>query len=384
MDYVTGLLSSISTELVKTIVKELRYPCCFNNFLEDLKKEEGNLIATTDSVQDRVKHAKEQTRKPAKVVEKWLNDANIEAEHVKQLLEEASTQKHHCVGHCPNWIWRYQLGKKLAKKKLVVENHIKEGRDFIQLERSATLPSGLPDFLKEKCFNFESRQVAYEKLMEAMKDDEVSMIGLYGMGGCGKTTLAMEVGKVAEAEHLFDKVLFVPVSSTVDIRRIQEKIASSLQYEFPENEETERAERLRQRLTQEKKILVILDDVWQMLNFGEIGVPSREDHKGDLKKLESFSLNQCSLVSFFESQNDVVATQLTKLRLLELLDCDLKENPFEVIRKIPNLQELYIKHDPKYDDSKEDNIEFFDKDYSLCPASEDLHCGDVRSCWAHC
>ncbi|KAK7299887.1 hypothetical protein RJT34_10715 [Clitoria ternatea] len=279
MDCATGFLSSISTELAKKVVKQLRYPCCFNNFVEDLKKEEGNLIATSYSVQDRVRHAKEQMRKPAEVVEKWLNDANIEADNVKQLLEEASTERHYCVGHCPNWIWRYRLGKKLAKKKLVVEDHIKDARNFIQFDRIATLPSGLPDLSKDKCFNFESRQIAYEKLMEAMKDDEVSMIGLYGMGGCGKTTLAMQVGKVAEAEHLFDKVLFVPVSSTVDIRRIQEKIASSLQYTFPENEERERAERLRQILTEEEKILVILDDVWQMLNFGDIGVPSREDHE---------------------------------------------------------------------------------------------------------
>ncbi|KAK7299870.1 hypothetical protein RJT34_10698 [Clitoria ternatea] len=364
LDCASGFLPSISTELVKTIVKELRYPCCFNNFLEDLKKEEGDLIATRDGVQRRVEDVKKQTRKPEEDVLKWLDNANIEANNVEKLLNEALTKKHCCVGHCPNWIWRYRLGKKLAKKKLVVEDHIKDAaaRNFIQFDRIATLPSGLPDFLKDKCFNFESRQSAYDKLMEAIKDDEVSMIGLYGMGGCGKTTLAMQVGKVAETEHLFDEVLFVPVSSTIEIRRIQEKIASSLQYTFPENEERERAERLRHILTKEKKILVILDDVWQMLNFGDIGLPSRDDHKGDLKKLESLSLVNCSLLSFFESQNNVAATQPTKLRLLELLDCDMNENPFEVIKRIPNLEELYITHDPEfvYVDEDED-IEFFDK-----------------------
>ncbi|KAK7299863.1 hypothetical protein RJT34_10691 [Clitoria ternatea] len=368
-DCATGFLSSISTELVKTIVKELRYPCCFNNFVEDLKKEEGNLIATRDSVQDRVKHAKEQTRKPAEVVEKWLNDTNIEVDNVKQLLEEASTEKHYCVGHCPNWIWRYQLGKKLAKKKLVVENHLKEpaARDFIQLERIATLPSGLPDFLKEKCFNFESRQVAYDKVMEAMKDDEVSIIGLYGMGGCGKTTLAMEVGKVAEAEHLFDKVLFVPVSSTVEIRRIQEKIASSLQYTFPENEERERAKRLRQRLTQEKRILVILDDVWQMLNFGDIGVPSREDHKelevsyenlkgmGKLRVLilenaDYWKRHPLSTVSFKTLANlrymMLVEWKLSDISFVALIICGASE--LQQVFEVPKLKLVVLVQVPRF------------------------------------
>jgi len=106
------------------------------------------------------------------------------------------------------------------------------------------------------------------------------MIGLYGMGGCGKTTLAMEIKKMAEDEHLFDKIIFVPVSSIVEVPRIQERIASSLQYEFPENEEMERAQRLCMRLTQEKTILMILDDVWEKLDFGRIGIPSSKHHKG--------------------------------------------------------------------------------------------------------
>ncbi|KOM46318.1 hypothetical protein LR48_Vigan07g002200 [Vigna angularis] len=116
--------------------------------------------------------------------------------------------------------------------------------------------------------------------MEALKDDGVAMIGLYGMGGCGKTTLAMEVKKIADAEHLFDKVIFAPVSSTVEVSTIQDKIASSLQYKFPEDKQMERSQRLCMILMQEKKILIIVDDVWEKLDFGRIGIPSSEYHKG--------------------------------------------------------------------------------------------------------
>nr|KYP59069.1 Disease resistance protein At4g27190 family [Cajanus cajan] len=296
MDYLYGFASSISKDLLCGAVNQLRYPCCFNNFVEQLAKEEGNLIATRDSVQNRVAHAKKQTRKTSEVGDKWLKDANIEASNVNQLLKEARIEKSFCFGHCPNWFWRYRIGKKLANRKGDIEKRIKEGRNYIEFESVATLPSGTHGFLSERCLNFESRQPAYEQLMEALKDDEVTMIGLYGMGGCGKTTLAMEIRKKAEAEQLFDEVIFVPVSSTVEVRRIQEKIASSIQYTFPENEELERAQRLYMRLTQENKILVVLDDVWEKLDFGAIGIPSVEHHKGCKVLITTRSEEVCTLM----------------------------------------------------------------------------------------
>ncbi|XP_068462050.1 probable disease resistance protein At1g61190 isoform X2 [Phaseolus vulgaris] len=280
MECLLGFASSVSRDLVCGALNQLRYPCCFNNFIKKLEQEEGDLIVTRDSVQTFVAHAERQTRKTSEVVDKWLQDAIINVDNVSQLLKEAKTKKICCFGHCPNWIWRHRVGKKLANKTVDLEKFIVEGRKYVPFDRIATLPSGTLNILSEKCMNFESRQFAYEKLLEAVKNNDVAMIGLYGMGGCGKTTLAMEVRKLVEAEHLFDKVLFVPISSTVEVRRIQEKIASSLQYIFPETEEMERAQRLCLRLTQEKNILMILDDVWEKLDFGGIGIPSSEHHKG--------------------------------------------------------------------------------------------------------
>ncbi|CAJ1932998.1 unnamed protein product [Sphenostylis stenocarpa] len=280
MECLYGFASSVTRDLVCGALNQLRYPCCFNNFIRKLEKEEDDLIVTRDGVKKFVEHAKRQTRKTSELVDTWLENANSDVDNVNQLLKEARTKKICCLGHCPNWIWRYRVGKKLANKTVDLEKFIEEGRKYVPLDRIATLPSGILDILSEKCMNFESRQSAYEQLLEAVKSDDVAMIGLYGMGGCGKTTLAMEVRKLAEAEHLFYKVLFVPVSSTVDVRRIQEKIASSMQYTFPENEEMERAQRLCLRLTQEKNILLILDDVWEKLDFGRIGIPSSEHHEG--------------------------------------------------------------------------------------------------------
>ncbi|BAT80540.1 hypothetical protein VIGAN_03013000, partial [Vigna angularis var. angularis] len=263
MDILNGFLSEVLKDVACGAINQLQYSFCFNSFAKELQKEEDNLVEMIKNVEDRVIHARRQTLKPADVIDKWLKNANIDSEYVNRLLKETNAKKSCFFGYCPNWIWRYRLGKKLAIKKADLQKIIQEGTKYIQLERIASIPSNTSD-----------------QLMKALKDDGVTMIGLYGMGGCGKTTLAMEVKKIAEAEHLFDTVIFVPVSSTVEVSRIQDKIASSLHYKFPEDQEMERAQCLCMRLTQEKKFLMILDDVWEKLDFGSIGIPSSEYHKG--------------------------------------------------------------------------------------------------------
>ncbi|GAU51536.1 hypothetical protein TSUD_414000 [Trifolium subterraneum] len=61
----------------------------------------------------------------------------------------------------------------------------------------------------------------YEELMCALEDDDVNMIGLYGMGGCGKTMLAMEmldfeaIGIPSSEHHKGCKVLISSRSEAV-------------------------------------------------------------------------------------------------------------------------------------------------------------------------
>ena len=90
------------------------------------------------------------------------------------------------------------------------------------------------------------------------------MIGLVGLGGSGKTTLAKEVGKKAEELKLFEKVVMTTVSQTPNIRSIQVQIADKLGLKFVEESEEGRAQRLSERL-RTGTTLLILDDLWEKL-----------------------------------------------------------------------------------------------------------------------
>ncbi|KAK8467083.1 hypothetical protein PHAVU_008G246800 [Phaseolus vulgaris] len=136
-------------------------------------------------------------------------------------------------------------------------------------------PPGMKYYSSNNFFMFKSTEASYNKLLEILKNKSVSMIGLVGLGGSGKTTLAKEVGKKAEEMKLFHKVVITTVSQPLNIKRIRDDIIDQLSLELKEESDIGRAHRLSQRL-RENTTLLILDDVWEKLNFEDLGIPFDE------------------------------------------------------------------------------------------------------------
>ncbi|TYG71525.1 hypothetical protein ES288_D05G403700v1 [Gossypium darwinii] len=197
-------------------------------------------------------------------------------------LEEEIQLNKRCLNWCPNWSWRYQISKKAMKKiqdiSELLENFGRLGpvgyRD----------PTALPtiDFLCSKEFVVsESSKAAFNQIIEALKDENINMIGLWGMGGVGKTTLAREVGSQATKLNLFDKVVITTVSQKPNFERIQDQIAKYIGFDMKNDRGRRSEQELWLRLKKEQRILIILDDIWGPINLKEnIGIPIGDDHKG--------------------------------------------------------------------------------------------------------
>uniref|UniRef100_A0A2N9HRC1 NB-ARC domain-containing protein n=1 Tax=Fagus sylvatica TaxID=28930 RepID=A0A2N9HRC1_FAGSY len=177
-----------------------------------------------------------------------------------------------CKGWCPDWIWRYKLGKEATKKTTNAAKLFQEaaGWDLNQLTHRAPLPDIVTFSSNDDYEVFQSRKFIFEELMEALRDDNCKRIGLHGLGGVGKTTLVMDVCK--KAKDLFSDIVKTTVSQTPDI---------------------DKNPRIKQA---EKKILIILDDVWKDVKLGDIGIPSGEDQEKCKILLTTRSEHVCDLM----------------------------------------------------------------------------------------
>ncbi|KAH9754212.1 Disease resistance protein [Citrus sinensis] len=131
-------------------------------------------------------------------------------------------------------------------------------------------------------------------ILGALRNPDNSMLGICGMGGIGKTMLAKEVARKAKNDKLFDLVVFSEVSQSPDIRKIQGEIADKLGLTFREESESGRARRLFSRLKKEKRILVILDNIWEYLDLQVVGIPHGDGDKGCKVLLTARSLEVLS------------------------------------------------------------------------------------------
>jgi hypothetical protein len=187
---------------------------------------------------------------------------------------------------------RYSLSRKAKKKTLEIDGLLKEAEPFVTEMFYSPPPLGIVS--TEVFKHFESRISIMKEVFEALRDDNINMIAICGMGGIGKTTMAKEVAKTAKDDKLFDEVVMAVVSQNQDLRKIQGQIADMLHLQLRNESLEERKNQLFSRLMDSKSVLVILDDVWDALNLTDIGIPYGGQHKRCKILLTSRSEEACN------------------------------------------------------------------------------------------
>ncbi|PRQ43907.1 putative P-loop containing nucleoside triphosphate hydrolase [Rosa chinensis] len=132
---------------------------------------------------------------------------------------------------------------------------------------------------------FEATKQAIDEVMNALKDDEATTIGVYGMGGVGKTTMVKYVGAQAQKSRLFNQVIMAVISQNPDLMKIQETFAELLGFKLEEKTEIGRAIKLKEKIRRGTRILIILDDIWKRIEFSSIGIPSHNELEMTTRRL---------------------------------------------------------------------------------------------------
>ncbi|XP_077242076.1 putative disease resistance protein At4g27220 [Tasmannia lanceolata] len=210
-------------------------------------------------------------------VQLWLQEVVNTEREVSRFDDGVKENKRCFKGWCPDLGYHYSLGKQAKKKMADVDDLLKRG-NFNRV--SIPRPPSLESMPVGEFEAFESAKSVMDQVKKALKDERINIIGVYGMGGVGKTTLVEHIAKQSKSEKLYDVVVKVTVSQNQDLKRIQGELEEKLGMQLKEENVEARASRLLDRLKQEKRMLLILDDLWDRLDLTKAGIPFGDSHKG--------------------------------------------------------------------------------------------------------
>ena len=154
-------------------------------------------------------------------IEEWLISVDEVISEVRKLIEVEEKSNNRCFnGLCPNLKTHYQLSKKAEREvNAFVGLHEKRKFDSVSFR---TIPEEIWLKSTEGFIHFESRKSTLKEILGSLSNHNFNMIGVYGMGGIGKTMLVKEVAGQAKGNNLFEKVISAQVSQTPQIKKIQE------------------------------------------------------------------------------------------------------------------------------------------------------------------
>ncbi|KAI9071967.1 hypothetical protein K1719_046069 [Acacia pycnantha] len=308
-----AILTDLIRRLVDKTIKEVSYFRHFETHDCEFKRVQELWERKLEKVQEDIKDAKRYNQyQNDREIQNWIVDAEnwiVEAENLIQKKAEIRLMRF------DTWCLRqFRQGKRLAQRTLTIQEHMKKC-NFGTIACPAELLV-LKYHASRNFIDFESRKTEFEQLVKALKDG--NMVGLQGMGGMGKTTLAIQVGKHFEESKTFEKVIFVVVSNSPDVKKIQGDIANQLDLPLKEIGEEDRSVRLWSSIHENaKNLLIILDDVWEELNLERIGIPFGPDQKNCYVLITTRRSNVCQAMTCQQTVRLRILNDEDALRLFQ-------------------------------------------------------------------
>ncbi|PPD73671.1 hypothetical protein GOBAR_DD29401 [Gossypium barbadense] len=249
----------------------------------ELKRKLNDLNGLKEDIESRLSSELQPTKKLKKGVQIWLENVeriNGEIQSLDGRIGESSA------------LTRGFHAKDVLMRMKEVEEHIQQGKFCEGLV--VDNPRRIGQVLSTSTLSGEATKLCIEEIWQCLMNDEVRKIGVWGMGGVGKTSIMKHINnRLLKETHKFDVVIWITVSKEMSLAKLQKDLASKLDVKFSGNEcETTRAGMLFETLSFKfSRFVIILDDVWEKVSFEQVGIP--ESSNGSKLVLTTRSLDVC-------------------------------------------------------------------------------------------
>ena len=314
--------------------------------LKSLRTETEKLKNVYKDVKERVEREENlEKNKRTHVVDGWIGRAEAMEKEVNELLDicDEENQKK-CLGTCcpRNCRSNYKLAKMVREKMDAVAELQSEGSNFQEVAVPLPSPLVIERPLEEKpVVGLDS---PFREVWRLLQDKQVGSIGLYGMGGVGKTTLLKKINNkfLQSSIKAFDIVIWVVVSRPTNLERVQETILDRL--DIPDDRWKGRAEERKadeiRRVLKTKKFVLLLDDIWEPLDLLRVGIPPLGD--GNQSKIV-FTTRSADLCRGMAAQKSIKVECLEDKEALSLFQAKVGEDTLNSHPEIPKLAKMVAK-----------------------------------------
>ncbi|KAL6132128.1 hypothetical protein ACLB2K_070499 [Fragaria x ananassa] len=275
MEIGTAIVTKLAEYTVEPVIRQVGYVICYKNNLIELQSQVDDLVDARTSMQHSVEAEERKGKKIETGVQNWLTKAEQLTKEADEVKAKHLAQTKCLHGFCPNLKLRHRLSRKSTKLVQEVAKLCEKKKGFDNIAYVAPLEEVCAIAIQDY-EAFDSRISTAEAVINELRNFNTYTIGVYGIGGVGKTTLVKEVYNqlTVTSEKLFEEVVMVlDLKQNPSIERIQKAIAEKLGLELPETGTSGGRASLICNRIKGKKTLVILDDVWESIDLEAVGLP---------------------------------------------------------------------------------------------------------------
>ncbi|XVF74778.1 hypothetical protein PTKIN_Ptkin13bG0139000 [Pterospermum kingtungense] len=274
---------------------QAEFVCKLEENIAALKTAVAELKDLRNDVDRRVKIAEDDPQlKVLDQVQGWLSRAETLINEADLLIEKSPQEmKKLCLGGCCsiNPKSNLKFGKQTAKMLPKVV-HQKSGGVFERVAEEVPRPL-VTERPSEPAVGLES---TFNEAWRILEDEQVGIVGLYGMAGVGKTTLMKKLNnKLSEPPKRFGVVIWIVVSKAFSIGKVQDEIAKWIgitHATWQDKTQDDKALAI-STVLKEKKFVILLDDIWERVDLTDVGIPVPTKENGSKLLFTTRSVEVC-------------------------------------------------------------------------------------------